>query len=518
MQTRLSLLGWLAILLGAALLGYLIHYNVTHLHAAHGQQAVAQPAAPPLWGVGVLPFGLLLACIAVLPLLPATHHWWESNRNRLVVSLICAGLTLAYYLFAEGPSAILPLLNHAVPAEYVPFIVLLFSLYVISGGISLQGDLTAHPATNTGFLAFGAVIASFVGTTGASMLLIRPLLQTNAQRDHVVHTVIFFIFLVSNVGGCLLPIGDPPLFLGYLRGVAFFWTFNLWIEWAFCCAILLAVYYALDVYFHRKESAPHLWEDERERQPLRLRGWINVLWLAGIVACVATISHEREFLGTGWTPFPFLRELMMLLLVALSLWTTPRGVRQANDFNYAAILEVAALFIGIFIAMQAPIEVLRVYGPDLGLVAPWHFFWATGSLSSFLDNAPTYVVFFETASSLPVPPGVDISATVIEPSLLVGISLGAVFMGAMTYIGNGPNFMVKAIAEQSGVEMPSFFGYMFKYSIPMLIPVFAIVTLVFLQGGGGLPDAGASPATSAGAAISAAAEPAPIHQPATPGH
>ena len=202
------------------------------------------------------------------------------------------------------------------------------------------------------------------------------------------------------------------------------------------------------------------------------------------MACVATISHDREFFGTGWTPFPFLREILMLACVVLSLWTTPRGVREDNDFNYAAILEVAALFIGIFIAMQAPIEVLRVYGPELGLAAPWQFFWATGSLSSFLDNAPTYVVFFETARSLPIPAGVDVSATIIEPSLLVGISLGAVFMGAMTYIGNGPNFMVKAIAEQSGVKMPSFFGYMVKYSIPMLIPVFVIVTLVFLLGGG----------------------------------
>jgi Na+/H+ antiporter NhaD/arsenite permease-like protein len=358
-------------------------------------------------------------------------------------------------------------------------------LYVISGGISLKGDLVAHPATNTGFIAFGALIASFVGTTGASMLLIRPLLQTNSHRKHVVHTVVFFIFLVSNIGGCLLPIGDPPLFLGYLRGVAFFWTLNLWMPWAFCCCILLVVYYFLDSYYYRKEEAQDLLEDEREKQPLRLRGWINVLWLGGIVACVAMISHERELMSTGWTPFPFLRELLMLLLVGISLVTTPRGVREDNEFNYAAILEVAALFIGIFIAMQAPIEVLRVYGPSLGLVAPWHFFWATGTLSSFLDNAPTYVVFFETAGSLPLAPGVDVSATIIDPGLLVGISLGAVFMGAMTYIGNGPNFMVKAIAEQSGIRMPSFFGYMFKYSIPMLIPAFVVVTLVFLYGGGG---------------------------------
>jgi Na+/H+ antiporter NhaD/arsenite permease-like protein len=488
-KPRLPPFARFAIPLGAVALGYLIYYNVTHLGVEHGEHSVADAALPPLWGVGILPFVVLLASIAVLPILPATHRWWESNRNRLMLSLFCAFLTLVYYAFAKGWDALLPVLNHAVPAEYIPFIVLLFSLYVISGGISLKGDLSAHPLTNTGFLAFGALIASFVGTTGASMLLIRPLLQTNTQRTHVVHTVVFFIFLVSNIGGCLLPIGDPPLFLGYLRGVAFFWTLNLWIEWAFCCLLLLAVYYAVDTYFYKKEGARDLRDDEIEKQPLRLRGWVNVLWLGGIVACVATISHERELFDTGWTPFPFLREILMLLIVVLSLLTTPRGVREDNSFDYAAILEVAALFIGIFIAMQAPIEVLRVYGSDLGLVAPWHFFWATGSLSAFLDNAPTYVVFFETAHSLPVHAGVDVSATVIEPSLLIGISLGAVFMGAMTYIGNGPNFMVKAIAEQSGVEMPSFFGYLFKYSIPILIPIFVIVTLVFLQGGSGLPAA-----------------------------
>jgi Na+/H+ antiporter NhaD/arsenite permease-like protein len=526
-HSQISPIGWFAILLGAAVLGYLIYYNVTHLDEGHGEQTQvevvhdehaaeheAQGALPALWGVGVLPFVLLLGCIAVLPLLPSAHHWWENNVNRLIVAMGCAGLTLLYYLLAEGWHAILPVLNHAVPAEYIPFIVLLFSLYVISGGISLTGDLVARPITNTGLLAFGAIIASFVGTTGASMLLIRPLLQSNSRRQHVVHTVVFFIFLVSNVGGCLLPIGDPPLFLGYLRGVAFFWTLNLWMQWAFCCVSLLGIYFVLDSHFYRKEEPSDLWRDEKEKEPLRLSGWINVLWLGGIVVCVATISHESEFLGSGWTPFPFLREAIMLVLVAISLKTTPAGAREANDFNYAAIFEVAVLFIGIFIAMQVPIEVLRVYGPSLGLQAPWHFFWATGSLSSFLDNAPTYVVFFETARSLPIPTGVDVSATIIEPSLLVGISLGAVFMGSMTYIGNGPNFMVKAIAEQSGVRMPSFFGYMFKYSIPMLIPVFVIVTLIFLQGATELPAAVDGVSQAADTAISTQIEPPPVGEPA----
>jgi Na+/H+ antiporter NhaD/arsenite permease-like protein len=499
---RISLPGWLALLLGAAAVSYLIYYNVVHLHDGHA--ATRPHELPPLWGVGVLPFAALLGAIAVLPLLPWTRHWWESNLNRLYVALGSAAATLLYYLGAKGWSSLLPVLNHAVPAEYIPFIVLLFSLYVISGGISLRGNLAARPMTNAGILAFGALIASFIGTTGASMLLIRPLLQTNAERKHVVHTVVFFIFLVSNIGGTLLPIGDPPLFLGYLRGVSFFWTLGLWPAWAFCCGILLVIYFVLDSYLYRKEDPSRVRLDEAEVQPLRLYGWINVLWLAAVVACVATVSHEQEFLNTGWTPFPFMRELLMLILVGISLATTPSGVREANDFNYAAILEVAALFIGIFIAMQLPIEVLNIRGPSLGLSEPWHFYWATGSLSSVLDNAPTYVVFFETANSLT--PQV-METTVIREDLLIGISLGAVFMGAMTYIGNGPNFMVKAIAEQSGIPMPSFFGYMLRYSIPLLIPVFILVTFVFLRGVEpvGLEAAGGAPAEVSATHI----EPAP---------
>ncbi len=483
-KSRMSPLGWIATALGAVLVGYLVWYHLGHLHEDHGG---GHSHAPPMWGLGILPFVGILASIAILPLLPATHHWWESNLNRLAVALACGGLTLAYYFFAVGPESLLPVLNHAIPVEYIPFIVLLFSLYVISGGISLQGDLPAHPITNTGFLAFGAIIASFVGTTGASMLLIRPLLQTNAERKHIVHTVVFFIFLVSNIGGTLLPIGDPPLFLGYLRGVEFFWTLGLWKEWAVCCVILLIVYFIWDTKAYRSEKPADIARDETERQPMRLRGVINIVWLAGIVAAVAFVVPGKEILG--FKAFPFLRELIMLSIVGLSLLTTPRGVREDNRFNYAAILEVAALFVGIFVAMQVPIEVLKASGESLQafINKPWHFFWATGSLSSFLDNAPTYVVFFELGKVMPA--GADVvplaggAAGAIGAPLLIAVSLGAVFMGAMTYIGNGPNFMVKAIAEQSGVRMPSFFGYMFKYSLPILIPIFVLVTVLFLLGG-----------------------------------
>ncbi len=442
-------------------------------------------ATPPLWGVGIVPFILLLGAIAVLPLLSRTSHWWESNRNRLIVSLTMAVCALAYYVAVRDFTAIPSVLHHAILAEYIPFIVLLFALYVISGGINLKGDLPAHPLTNTIFLAVGALLASFIGTTGASMLLIRPLLQTNSERKYVTHTVVFFIFLVSNIGGCLLPIGDPPLFLGYLKGVPFLWTIILWKEWIFCNSILLIVYYIWDRRVHHKEPIRSLIADEAIRQPLRLRGYVNFIWLLGVVLAVAFLDANKVIPGTTIQPFPFLRELVMISFVALSLFTTPRGVRADNRFNYHAILEVAALFIGIFITMQVPIEVLNATGGSLGINQPWQFFWATGGLSSFLDNAPTYVVFFETANVMTHEPGAGVlnlsSGHFIREDYLIAISLGSVFMGANTYIGNGPNFMVKSIAEQSGVKMPTFFGFLLLYSVPILLPLFVIVTLIFMR-------------------------------------
>ena len=468
----------IAMLAGASVLGVLIYNSLTH---AHEEEAHDAPAA---WVLGVLPFVAILACIAVLPLLRSTHHWWERNENRLGLSLALAFVTLIYYFFAEGLHSIPVVLEHAIVREYVPFIILLFSLYVISGGINLTGDLPAHPLTNTTFLAIGSVIASFIGTTGASMLLIRPLLQTNRERKRKMHTVIFFIFLVSNVGGTLLPIGDPPLFIGYLYGVPFLWTLVLWKEWALCCVVLLIVYYFWDLREYKRETPESITRDETQIQPLRLRGSLNSVWLAGVVLAVALISTTRPLPGTNWYPFFLMREMIMLAFVVLSLWLTPRAVRAANQFNYAAIFEVAALFIGIFVTMQVPVAVLNAYGGKLGLDQPWQYFWATGTLSSLLDNAPTYVVFFKTANALTDQPGEGILTLLtneyIREDLLVAISLGAVFMGAMTYIGNGPNFMVKAIAEQSGVRMPSFFGFLFRYSIPILVPLFVVVTVLFL--------------------------------------
>ena len=471
----------------------------SHGETGESQDSHAVKQHPPYWMVA--PFALLLGAIAVLPLLPWTEHWWESNRNRFLVAAVLATLTLLYYLVAyEKPveahwpvhgtvSANATGLNwqsawtvfaNGILHEYIPFIMLLFSLYTISGGIRIEGDLPAHPLTNTLFLAAGGLLASFIGTTGAAMLLIRPLLETNSERKHVVHTVVFFIFVVCNCGGCLLPIGDPPLFLGYLRGVPFLWTMTLWKEWLFVNGALFAIYYVWDRFWFYPHEAPRdVALDETRVRGLRFSGvWPNALLLVGVVLSVALLDPTKPVPGTNWHPWMYLREIAQLALVALSLGMGSKLVRAANNFNYHAIIEVAALFFGIFICMQAPLQILHVEGPNLPLTTAKHFFWSTGSLSSVLDNAPTYVVFFETARTLGgenlIPPG-----TGVPELLLIGISLGAVFMGSMTYIGNGPNFMVKAIAEKSGIRMPSFFGYM-VYSCCILLPLFALTTFIFL--------------------------------------
>ncbi len=451
----------------------------------------------------VSPFVILLLCIAVLPLLPQTEHFWESNLNRFYVAAGLGIFTLTYFLLWHNaaveshwpahsvvepvPGATLQwglawtVFANAILHEYVPFIVLLFSLFTISGGIRIEGNLAAHPLTNSAFIATGGVLASFVGTTGAAMLLIRPLIDTNKERHYKVHTVIFFIFVVCNCGGCLLPIGDPPLFLGYLRGVDFLWTLALWKEWLFVNALLLAVYWAWDHFFvYPHEAKLDRAADEVHIRRLRISGWqVNVPLLIGVVLCVAMLDPSKPVPGTDWHSPLYLREVVQLGLVGLSLWLGDFAVRVKNHFTYHAIVEVAALFLGIFICMQPALQILHVKGPNMGIDSPMLFFWVTGGLSSVLDNAPTYVVFFETAKTLNEPPGYIHPHTVIEVNFLVAISVGSVFMGAMTYIGNGPNFMVKAIAETSGIKMPSFFGYL-VYSVCILLPIFALTTLIFI--------------------------------------
>jgi len=403
----------------------------------------------------ILPFVLMLLGIAVLPL--ATPHFWESNLRKLGVAALL-GLPVLVLYAQHNPTALL----HA-GVDYVSFIILLGSLFVISGGILVTGDIEATPRVNTVFLAIGAVLANFIGTTGASMLLIRPLLSTNQERKRVVHTVVFFIFVVSNVGGLLTPLGDPPLFLGYLRGVPFTWTLRLFPHWLLVNVLLLVVYYFWDTREHARETAQAIARDEAEIQPIRVAGKRNLLLLLGVVASVA------------WLHAPW-REVVMVALAAGSLWGTPKPVREANRFTFQAILEVAALFLGIFLTMLPALDILHARGASLGVTEPWHFFWAAGSLSSFLDNAPTYLTFLAVAQSL----GQASEVVGVPHALLAAISAGSVFMGANTYIGNGPNFMVRAIAEERGVKMPSFGGYML-YSGAVLIPCFVLVTLVFFR-------------------------------------
>jgi Na+/H+ antiporter NhaD/arsenite permease-like protein len=467
------------------------HAAEEHAEDSHADNSHAT-ATPPLWAV--LPFVMLLGAIALFPLLRVTAHWWESNLHRFYVALLLATVTLVYYVaFHPGDriANVTHVLEHAILGEYIPFIVLLFSLYTVSGGVRIQGDLLALPLINVMFLLTGGLLASFIGTTGAAMLLIRPLLETNNERAHVKHTVVFFIFVVCNCGGCLLPIGDPPLFLGYLKGVSFFWTMKyLWWPWLLCNALILLVYYVLDrFYYYPKETAFALASDVRHFRPVTITGlWPNSLLMVGVIAAVAFLDPKKPIPGLGVAPPMYLREIVQLWMVALSLWMGSTAIRKANKFNYHAIVEVAALFVGIFICMQPAIQILHAEGANLGLHAPWQFYWATGGLSAVLDNAPTYVVFYETAAADTSFAGTNFAQLVSQSGeladdarlRLIAISLGAVFMGALTYIGNGPNFMVRAIAEQSNVRMPSFFGYVFKYSLPFLLPVFAIVCFVVL--------------------------------------
>ena len=407
--------------------------------------------APPVYTVA--PFVAMLLAIAVCPLW--VTHWWESNRNKGIVAVLLGLPILGLYL-TEHPGALL-----AMAEEYVSFIILIAGLYVISGGILLRGDLEATPLTNTTFLAFGAVIASFIGTTGASMLLIRPLLQTNRERTRVKHTVIFFIFLVSNIGGMLTPLGDPPLFLGYLQGVPFVWTFRLWAPWLLMVGVLLLAYFVWDTTQYTRESIAAIRRDRTQVQPLRVRGVLNGLWLVGVILAVAFL-HEPA------------REAAIIGLVILSLWQTPAEIRRANGFTYYPIVEVAVLFFGIFLTMIPALEILRLRGGELGVREPWQFFWVTGALSSFLDNAPTYLTFLALGQGL----GLAREVVDVPHVVLTGIAVGAVAMGANTYIGNAPNFMVKSIAEETGVKMPSFFGYML-YSGLVLLPLFVLVTFLF---------------------------------------
>lgn len=442
----------------------------------------------PAWAM--IPFGIMLLAIAIGPIIAPEK--WESNLNKLIVSAIL-GVPVAVYMICVGLGKEL---TDTIFFDYVPFIILLLALFVITGGIHLSGDIKAKPIVNTLFLAIGFVLASLMGTTGAAMLLIRPVLATNAQRKYKVHTVLFFIALVANCGGLMTPLGDPPLFMLFLRGASFTWFASMWLPWLFTGVVLLLIYFLADTYYYKKEEWTAHSADARESKSLCLTGKINFLWLAGIVASVA-------FVNAGFIPamgeedaplyIKYLREIAMLIFMVLSLVTTSKKVRyEDNKYTWAPILEVAALFIGIFTTMAPALIFLKENAGSLGFDQVWQFYYSTGLLSSFLDNTPTAVAFHSMACGLPCAVEAAAAGVVdgmfegtmfvagIPELLLKAICIGAVFFGSMTYIGNGPNFMVKAIAEENKIDMPSFFGYMIKFSLIVLLPVYILIQLIFL--------------------------------------
>ncbi len=427
----------------------------------------------PTWLL--IPFVCQLLCIAVFPL-TKFEHWWENNTHKLSVSFLL-GLPVAYWLCTHGMTHEL---EHQMVYDYVPFILLLMALFVTTGGICIKGDLRATPLMNCAILSTGFLLASFMGTTGAAMLLIRLLLQTNSQRKYTAHTVLFFIAMVANCGGILTPLGDPPLFLLFQKGTPFDWFLGLAPEWLTTGLLMLLVYFVMDSIFYKREAHERLKADEAEQEEITVTGLINLIWLAGVILSTMFINSTYiPAMGEPDAPFylKLLREWAFLLIIILSILTTKKEVRDNNNFAWTPILEVACVFCGIFATMIPALMYLQQH--PLPITEPWQFVYCTGALSAFLDNAPTAMVFHATATTLSDPTATNLVAGVSEP-LLRAISMGAVFFGSMTYIGNGPNFMVKSIAEQNGFRMPSFFVYMLKFSLIICLPIFIIVQLLFL--------------------------------------
>ena len=441
---------------------------------------------PELSAVWVIPFACMLLSIAIMPL--AIPHIWHHHFGKIAVFWGLAFLVPCFAVY--GAQVAIYELLHALLLEYVPFIILLFALFTVAGGVRLKGSLVGTPVVNTGILAVGTILASWMGTTGAAMLLIRPLLRANAHRRYRVHSVVFFIFLVANIGGSLTPLGDPPLFLGFLKGVSFFWTTtNLFMKTLLMVIALLVIFYVVDTVLYKKEGSPVPAVDpDAPKEKLGLDGSINLFFLLLIVGAVLVSGLLQ--LGEAFTIYGvtvegqnLLRDISLLSIAGLSWAFTSKQCRELNEFSWAPIEEVAKLFLGIFVSMIPAIAILRA-GTDGALAGVinmvFHegepvnamFFWLTGALSSFLDNAPTYLVFFNTAGGDAAHLMTDMAST------LAAISAGAVFMGANTYIGNAPNFMVRSIAEERGVPMPSFFGYM-MWSVGILVPLFIILTFLF---------------------------------------
>ncbi|WP_022847589.1 MULTISPECIES: sodium:proton antiporter [unclassified Desulfurobacterium] len=439
----------------------------------------------PLWLT--IPFAGILLSIAILPLVAS--HFWHKHFGKVSAfwAVACAVPFIAMY---KG-IAVHDIL-HTILVEYIPFLVLLGALYTIAGGIYIKGSFVGKPIFNTALLFIGAMLASLMGTTGAAMLLVRPLIRANRWRKYKTFVIVFFIFLVANIGGALTPLGDPPLFLGFLKGVPFFFTLRLIPIWITAVLIVLGIFFAVDSYYYAKEDKTTIPIGDEKFEIL---GSINFLFLIGVLGAVllSGIVHlpQISVFGVHLHLQDVLRDLILVVLAVLSILLTPPMVREKNEFTWFPIKEVAILFIGIFIAMIPCLKILEAgeHGPAGGLIhmlsEPYHYFWATGSLSSFLDNAPTYLTFLMTALGK-FYPGVPVKVAVhkliaTHSIYLEAISAGAVFFGAITYIGNAPNFMVASIAREQGVEMPSFFGYIIKYSIPVLVTTFVILTVVFFK-------------------------------------
>ena len=438
-----------------------------------------------------IPFAGILLCIAICPLVAG--EWWE-KRKPIVVAFWSLAFLIPFAIAAGMGTAWEELLE-AIIGDYLTFIVLLFGLFCVAGNVSLEGDLVGKPKLNVLLLIISTLLSSWIGTTGASMLMIRPMIRANKWRRRKVQVMVFFIFLVSNIGGCLTPVGDPPLLMGFMRGVPFTWSLRLFPVLVFNMVILLTVFYFIDRRAYRRDIALGMRPDiSKPTTTFKVNGLHNIIFMIMIVAGVVlsgVLPGMKAFQNADGSVIsipifrsvrlavPTLIEIVIILVAAfLSFKTTKSDVRTKNHFTWGAIEEVAVLFIGIFITMQPALMILKSKGAELGLTKPLEMFWATGALSSFLDNTPTYLVFLTTAGTLGATSGIATTVGTVAFKMLMAISCGAVFMGANTYIGNAPNFMVKSISDENGIKMPSFFGYMLC-SLKFLIPVFIIDTLVF---------------------------------------
>lgn len=444
----------------------------------------------PIWLC--LPFACLLLCIAIFPLVK--EEWWEKNKQYAVILWSVLFIVPFAALFGVGEAVETVL--ECIINDYLTFIVLLFGLFCVAGNITMEGDMAGSPRVNILLLAVGTLLSSVIGTTGSSMLMVRPMIKMNSWRKRRSHIMVFFIFLVSNIGGCLTPIGDPPLLMGFSRGVPFFWSLHLFPILLFNMVVILFIFYWLDRYNYRKDIADGLAPDisKPSGKLIKFQGLHNLVFLVMIIGAVILSgvlpdlpmfqNAAGEVLGIHifgevTLTYPSLIEVLLILLAAfLSFKTTSPVIRKKNHFTWGAIQEVAILFIGIFITMQPALMILKTMGAQLGITHPFQMFWVTGALSSFLDNTPTYLVFLTTAGAMGFSKGIATTLGMVPQKMLMAISCGAVFMGANTYIGNAPNFMVKAISDENGIRMPSFFGYLL-WSVKILIPVFILDTIVF---------------------------------------